>query len=77
MFFRYLTLDVGDGSTGVTYFCAYPSGTPGVWSISWNETVEREGGRPVILRDLKPSDGYQDNPVNLNDEGHEKCQTGL
>lgn len=39
-------------------WCAYPTETPGVWSLGWNETNKESNGNFVMLRNY-------DNPLGM------------
>jgi hypothetical protein len=53
-FFGHVALLADNDGSMVSLFWAVPSGTDGVWTLTWNETETGNGGIPVTLKDTPP-----------------------
>jgi hypothetical protein len=59
-----------DGRVLLPAYCAFPTATPGVWSLSWNVTSDRQDGFPVTLRLARgssstPMQNIEHNPCRI------------
>ncbi|KAK3368779.1 hypothetical protein B0H63DRAFT_515300 [Podospora didyma] len=53
-FYGHIALLEAAGGSLISLFWAVPSGTEGVWNLTWNETDASSGAIPVTLKDTPP-----------------------
>lgn len=70
LFTHQVMLQESTGKVLESLYCAFPTGSPGVWSLSWNATGAKAGGVRVVLRDSPPPPGVRYTVVEGQTCGH-------